>query len=81
MKFGIFGTNRVSIIEWCLYYRDFHTENFSYFKESANNSRLMIFTIDFIENHSWCPSYSCGTRVQKFLISGFFEFMFTLVMS
>ena len=61
MKFGICGTNRVTIIEMCPYYRDFRRESFSYFKESANNSRLIIFTIDFIENHCWCPSYSCGT--------------------
>ena len=58
MKFGVFGTNRVFIIERCPYERAFRRESFSYFKYSSNNTRLIIFTIDFIENQSWCPSYS-----------------------
>ena len=43
MKFGIFGTYRVSIIERCPYYRDFRRESFGYFKDSSNNTRLVIF--------------------------------------
>ena len=85
MTFGIFGTNRASIIEWCPYYRDFCRKSFSYFKDSSNNTILIKFTTDYIENHSWCHlivnvELEYGSfKSQNFLIHVYFSYELRVV--